>query len=78
MNELAIHLRTFGRHPPASRMLNTSMAEVEAAMRTDFWSMPTRAREHMLELLGASGCETRAWWEDLLGVTSTSPQRAVS
>ena len=58
--------------------MDTSTAEVEAAMRTDFWSMPADARERMMELLGASGCETRAWWEELLGVPGAGPQRAVS
>lgn len=58
--------------------MDASTAEVEAAMRADFWSMPADARNRMMELLGASGCETRAWWEDLLDVPNAGPDRAVS
>ena len=43
-------------------------ADFDAALRADFWSMPAEARSRMLDLLGTSGCETRQWWEELLGV----------
>ena len=49
-----------------------STAKVESAMREDFAAMPRFARELMLELLGASDCETRSWWEEVLG-TSEKP-----
>lgn len=52
-----------------SEAMDASTAEVEAAMRADFWSMPADVRERMMALLGASGYETRAWWENLLGVS---------
>ena len=48
--------------------IEASTEEIDAALRADFWAMPAEARSRMLDLLGASGCETRAWWEDLLGV----------
>ena len=47
-----------------------STAKAEAAMREDFAAMPRFAQEHMLELLGASGCETREWREEVLGVSA--------
>ena len=46
-----------------------STAKVEAAIRADFAAMPRFAQERMLELLGTSDCETREWWEELLGVS---------
>ena len=51
-----------------SEGMDASTAEIDAALRADFWSMPAEARGRMLDLLGVSGCETRAWWEELLGV----------
>ena len=48
--------------------MDASTKAVDAAMRADFWSMPAEARSRMLDMLGASGCETRKWWEELLGV----------
>lgn len=53
-----------------SEGMDASTAGIDAALRADFWSMPAEARNRMLDLLGASGCETRAWWEELLGVTA--------
>ena len=51
-----------------SEGMEASTAGIDAALRADFWSMPADARGRMLDLLGASGCETRQWWEELLGV----------
>ena len=48
--------------------MEASTADIDAALRADFWSMPADARSRMLDLLGTSGCETRQWWEELLGV----------
>ena len=48
--------------------MEASTKAVDAAMRTDFWSMPAETRSRMLDLLGGSDCETREWWEELLGV----------
>ena len=48
--------------------MDASTKAVDAAMRADFWSLPAEARDRLLDLLGASDCETRQWWEDLLGV----------
>ena len=50
--------------------MDASTAEIDAAMRADFWSMPAETRSRMLDLLGGSGYETRKWWEELLGVRS--------
>ena len=61
-----------------SEAMDASTAEAEAAMRADFWSMPAEARECMMDLLGASGHETRLWWEGLLGVPSADQHRALS
>ena len=61
-----------------SEAMDASTAEAEAAMRADFWSMPAEARERMMDLLGASGHETRSWWEGLLGVPSADQHRALS
>ncbi len=48
--------------------MKASTKAVDAAMRADFWSMPAEARSLMLDMLGASGCETQQWWEELLEV----------
>ena len=50
--------------------MEASTKAIDAAMRAEFWSMPVEARSRMLELLGGSDCETREWWEELLGVRS--------
>ena len=51
-----------------SEGMEASTSAIDEALRADFWSMPADARVRMLDLLGASGCETRQWWEELLGV----------
>ena len=53
-----------------SEEMDASTKAIDAAMHADFWSMPAEARGRMLDLLGGSGCETREWWEELLGVRS--------
>lgn len=49
--------------------MDASTKAVDAAMRADFWSLPAEARGKLLDMLGESGCETRQWWEELLGVS---------
>ena len=51
--------------------MEASTKAIDAAMRADFWSMPAEARSRMLDLLGGSDCETREWWEELLGARSS-------
>lgn len=48
--------------------MDASTKAIDAAMRADFCSLPAEARDRFLDMLGASDCETRQWWEDLLGV----------
>ena len=48
--------------------MEASTEGIDAALRADFWAMPAEARGRMLDLLGTSGCETRQWWEELLGI----------
>ena len=48
--------------------MDASTKAVDAALRADYWSLPAEVRGKLLDLLGASDCETRQWWEDLLGV----------
>ena len=48
--------------------MDASTKAVDAALRADYWSLPAEARGKLLDMLGESGCETRRWWEDLLGV----------
>jgi hypothetical protein len=55
-----------------SEEMDASTKAIDAAMRADFWSMPAEARNRMLDLLGGSGCETREWWEELLGLRSSN------
>ena len=47
---------------------DASTKAVNAALRADYWSLPAEAREKLPNMLGESGCETRRWWEGLLGV----------
>ena len=54
--------------------MDASTKAIDAAMRADFWSMPAEARSRLLDMLGTSGCETRRWWEDLLGVEQPASQ----
>ena len=48
--------------------MDASTKAVDAAMRADFWSLSAEARGKLLDMLGESGCETRRWWEEVLGV----------
>ena len=48
--------------------MDASTKAVDAAMRADYWSLPAEARGKLLDMPGESGCETRRWWEELLGV----------
>ncbi len=43
-----------------------STAEIDAAMRADFESLPDFAKKKLLDMLGAPGTPEREWWEDIL------------
>ena len=43
-----------------------STAEVDAAMRADFESLPDFAKKKLLDMLGAPGTPEREWWEEIL------------
>lgn len=43
-----------------------STAEVDAAMRVDFESLPDFAKKKLLDMLGAPGTSEREWWERIL------------
>ena len=43
-----------------------STAEVDAAMRADFESLPDFAKARLLDMLGAPGTPEREWWERIL------------
>ena len=43
-----------------------STAEIDAAMRADFESLPDFAKKKLLDMLGAPGTPERKWWEDIL------------
>ena len=46
--------------------MEASTAEVDAAMRADFESLPPEFRVKLLDMLCASGCESEKFWKDLL------------
>ena len=46
--------------------MEASTAEVDAAMRADFESLPDFAKEKLLDMLGAPGTVERDWWERIL------------
>ena len=46
--------------------MEASTAEVDAAMRADFESLPDFARKRLLDMLGAPGTPERDWWERVL------------
>lgn len=51
-----------------------STAKVEAAMKTDFESLPPEAREMLVDMLCASDCMTPEFWREvLLGKMPNSP-----
>ena len=41
-------------------------AEVDAAMKADFDALPEFTQERLMEMLCASGVESREFWEDIL------------
>ena len=43
-----------------------STAEVDAAMRADFESLPDFAKTRLLNMLGAPSTSERDWWEHIL------------
>ena len=46
--------------------MEASTAEIDAAMRADFESLPPEFRVRLLDMLCASGCESEKFWKDLL------------
>ena len=46
--------------------MEASTAEVDAAMRADFNSLPDFAKPMLLDMLGAPGTPEREWWERIL------------
>ncbi len=60
-----------------SEAMDASTAAIDAAMRADFEQMPPTMQLRMFDPLGASGTETRGWWERILlnldAVPDTSP-----
>ena len=49
-----------------SEAMDASTAKVDAAMRADFEAMPPEMKGKMLDMLAASGVESREWWEKIL------------
>lgn len=49
-----------------SEAMDASTAEVDAAMRADFESLPPEAKVKLLDMLAESGVESREWWEKIL------------
>ena len=55
--------------------MEASTAEVDAALRKDFESLPPEAQGMLLDMLCASGCMTPEFWkETLLGAMPDSPE----
>lgn len=46
--------------------MEASTAEMDAAMRADFESLPDFAKKRFLDMLGAPGTSDRDWWERIL------------
>ena len=46
--------------------MEASTAEIDAAMRADFESLPDFAKKKLLDMLGAPGTSEREWWENIL------------
>ena len=46
--------------------MEASTAEVDAAMRADFETLPDFAKKRLLDMLGAPGTPERDWWERIL------------
>ena len=58
--------------------MEASTAEIDAAMRADFESLPPEFRVKLLDMLCASGCESEKFWKDLLlGALPDSPDDIV-
>lgn len=49
-----------------SAAMDASTAEIDAAMRADFESLPPEAKVKLLDMLAESGVESREWWEKIL------------
>ena len=55
--------------------MEASTAEIDAALRADFATLPPEARDKLLDMLCASGCMTPEFWkETLLGAMPDSPE----
>lgn len=46
--------------------MDTTTAEIDAAMRADFEILPNHAKKRLLDMLGAPGTPEREWWENIL------------
>lgn len=46
--------------------MEASTAEIDAAMRADFETLPDFAKKKLLDMLGAPGTPEREWWENIL------------
>lgn len=46
--------------------MDASTAKVDAVMRAEFESLPPEAKARLLDMLAASGVESREWWEKIL------------
>ena len=49
-----------------SEAMDASTEKMDAAMRADFEAMPPEMKVKMLDMLAASGVESREWWEKIL------------
>jgi len=60
--------------------IDASNAEIDAAMRADFESLPDFAKKLLLDMLGKPGTPERDWWERILldfdGIPDMPPSRA--
>ena len=56
--------------------METSAAEIDAAMRADFETMPREMQRRMLDMLGARGTAERSWWEGILLLFDAPPATA--
>jgi len=46
--------------------MDATTAEIDAAMRADFETLPDHAKKRLLDMLGVPGTPEREWWENIL------------
>ena len=46
--------------------MDATTAEIDAAMRADFETLPDHAKKRLLDMLGTPGTPEREWWENIL------------